>query len=64
MWMITIMIKAFSVFAFIFSILVFIQLGWKVLTHQEKWEFTKILFRGIIVSMVTVTILAGIVILF
>jgi hypothetical protein len=58
------MIRAISVFAFVFSFLVFAQLLWKVLTKQEKWEFTKILFRGIIISVVTVAIMFAIVVLF
>ena len=35
------MIRAFSVFLFIFTFLIFVQLLWKVMTKQEKWEFTK-----------------------
>jgi hypothetical protein len=58
------MIRAISVFAFVFSFLVFAQLLWKVLTKQEKWEFTKILFCSIIISMVTVAIMFAIVVLF
>ncbi len=58
------MIRAISVFAFVFSFLVFAQLLWKVLTKQEKWEFTKILFRGIIISMVTLAIMFAIVVFF
>jgi hypothetical protein len=34
------------------------------LTRIEKWEFTKILFYGIILSLVTATILAAIVLIF
>ena len=58
------MIRAISVFAFIFFFLVFAQLLWKVMTKQDKWEFTKILFRGIIISMVTIAIMFAIVVFF
>ena len=58
------MIRLFLVFLVTFLIVTFSIQGFRALTGLEKWEFTKILFYGIIVSMVTVTILAAIVIMF
>ena len=64
MWTTTTMIKAIFAFALIFMCVVTFQVFWKVLTKSEKWEFTKILFRGIIISMVTLAIMITTVILF
>ena len=58
------MIRLFLVFLVTFLIVTFSIQGFRALTGLEKWEFTKILFYGIVVSLVTVTILAAIVIMF
>jgi hypothetical protein len=58
------MIRMLLVFLVTFLIVTFSIQGFRALTGREKWEFTKILFYGIILSMVTVTILAAIVIIF
>jgi hypothetical protein len=58
------MIRMLLVFLVTFLIVTFSIQGFRALTGREKWEFTKILAYGIILSMVTVTILIAIVILF
>lgn len=58
------MIRAFLAFFVIFAIVTFSITAFRALTGKEKWQFTKILAYGIILSMVTATILAAIVIIF
>ena len=58
------MIRMVLLFILVFFLVTGAQMLWSAMSGKEKWQFTKILFRGIIVSMVTVTILAGIVIFF
>jgi hypothetical protein len=58
------MIRMLLVFLVTFLIVTFSIEGFRALTGREKWEFTKILAYGIILSLVTVTILTSIVILF
>lgn len=58
------MIRMLFVFLLTFVLITGLQIGWNMLTKSEKWQCTKILFRGIILSMVTVIVLTTIVILF
>lgn len=58
------MIRMLLIFIIVFLLVSGSQMLWSAMSGKEKWQFTKILFRGIIVSMVTVTILAAIVIFF
>jgi hypothetical protein len=58
------MIRMLLVFLVTFIIVTFSIQGFRALTGREKWEFTKILFYGIILSLVTVTILIAIVLIF
>jgi len=58
------MIRLILVFLFTFLIVTFSIQAFRSLTGAEKWEFTKILVYGTIISMVTVTILTAIVIIF
>jgi hypothetical protein len=58
------MIQMLLVFLVTLLIVTFSIQGFRALTGSEKWEFTKILFYGIILSLVTVTILAAIVLIF
>jgi hypothetical protein len=58
------MIQMLLVFLVILLILTFGIREFKSLTNSEKWEFTKLIFRGIILSAVAVAIVFLIVILF
>lgn len=58
------MIRMLLVFFLVFALVSGSIMLWNAMSGKEKWEFTKILFRGIIISMVTVTILTGIVVFF
>ena len=58
------MIRMIGVFFFVFIVVTLGNMFWSMMTGKEKWLFTKNLFRGIIISMVTVTILTAIVMFF
>ena len=58
------MIRMIFVFLLVFFLVSGSQMLWNAMTGDEKWQFTKIAFRGIIISVVTVIILTAIVIFF
>ena len=58
------MIRAFFAYFVLFVLVTFCINAFRAASGKERWEFTKILTYGIILSMVTATILVGIVIIF
>lgn len=58
------MIRMLLVFFLVFALVSGSIMFWNAMTGREKWQFTKTVFYGIIISMVTVTILTAIVVLF
>ena len=58
------MIRMLLVFFLVFALVSGSIMLWNAMTGREKWQFTKTVFYGIIVSMVTVTILTAIVMFF
>jgi hypothetical protein len=58
------MIRVFLFFAILAILIHFGISGWRSLAGKERWSLTKTLFYSIIVSLLAVTLMTAIVILF
>ncbi len=58
------MIRVFLVFAILAALIHFGITGWRSMTGKERWSLTKTVSYSIIVSLLAITVLMFIVVLF